>query len=55
LPRGNKGKEFLDLLVGMIFFKLEFIHDFIEVIMVKSVLHARIPIEQFLIGLKTVD
>lgn len=39
----------------MIFFKLQFFHNFLEVIMVKSVLHARISLKEFLIGLKTVD
>jgi hypothetical protein len=39
----------------MVIFKLEFLHHFLEVILVKRVLHARIPEEEFLIGLKTVD
>jgi len=39
----------------MVFFKLEFLHYFLEVIIVKRVLHARIPEEEFLIGLKPVD
>ena len=39
----------------MIFFNLQFLHNFLEVIIVERVLHARIPKKELLIGLKTVD